>query len=65
MDMNKENKNQAKFIKTQDLKTAESLKKANFELVDYTDETWTFVNNPNCPLTFDNNKVAYSNMLCI
>lgn len=63
--MNKKNKNQAKFIKTQDLDTAESMKKAGFELVGYSDETWTFINNPNCPLTFDNDKVAYSNMLCI
>lgn len=58
-------KNQAMFVKTQDLVTAEGLKKAGFELVDYTDGTWTFINNPNCPLTFDNNKIAYSNMLCI
>lgn len=62
--MDKKNKNQAKFIKTQDLNTAEDLKKIGFKLVDYTNETWTFVNNPECPLTFDNNKVAYSNMLC-
>lgn len=57
-------KNQSKFIKTQDLNTAEDLKKIGFKLVDYTNDTWTFVNNSECPLTFDNNKVAYSNMLC-
>ena len=61
----KNNKNQAMFVKTQDLITAEGLKRAGFNLVDYVDGTWTFVNNPDCPLTFDNNKVAYSNMLCI
>ena len=61
---NKNNKNQAMFIKTQDLTTAEGLKKAGFKLIDYTNETWTFMNNPDCPLTFDNNKIAYSNMLC-
>lgn len=61
----KENKgNKAMFIKTQDLETSESLKHAGFELVDYTDGTWTFVNDTNRPLTFDNNKIAYSNMLC-
>lgn len=56
--------NKAKFIKTQHLKTAEGLKQAGFELVSYTDNTWTFINNPNCPLTFDD-KVVYSNKLCI
>ena len=60
-----DNKNKAMFVKTQDLITAEGLKRAGFELIDYTDDTWTFINNPSCPLTFDNNKVAYSNMLCI
>lgn len=63
MDMN--SKNKANFIKTQDCETAEDLKRAGFELIDCTDGTWTFINNPNCPLTFDNNKFTYSNMLCI
>lgn len=58
------NKNQAMFIKTQDLATSECMKKAGFILVDYANETWTFMNNPDCPLTFDKNKIAYSNMLC-
>lgn len=62
--MNKENKNQEKFIKTQDLKTYESLLEIGFKLIDCTNGTWTFINNPDCPLTFDNNKVTYSNMLC-
>ena len=61
---NSNNKKQAMFIKTQDVTTANSLKNNGFELVDYTDDTWTFVNNPDCPLTFDNNKIVYSNMLC-
>ena len=60
--MKKENK--AMFVKTQDSNTADELKKIGFKLVDYTNETWTFMNNPNCPLTFDNNKVVYTNMLC-
>jgi hypothetical protein len=59
------NKNKALFIKTKDFETSETLKNEGFELVDYTDGTWTFVNNAERPLTFDNNKVAYSNMLCI
>ena len=41
-----------------------NLKNNGFELIDYTDGTWTFMNNPNCLLTFDNNKFVYSNMLC-
>ena len=59
--MNKENK--AKFIKTKDLETFENLKNEGFKLIDYTDGTWTFMNNSECLLTFDNNKVVYSNML--
>ena len=63
--MNKINNNtKAMFIKTKDLETSENLKHAGFELVDYTDGIWTFLNNTKCSLTFDNNKVAYSNMLC-
>lgn len=58
-------KNQPMFIKTQDLVTAEGLKRSGFDLVDYLEGTWTFINNPNCPLTFDDSKIAYSNMLCI
>ena len=65
MDMNNlNNKNKAMFIKTQDASTAEDLKNSGFKLVDCTDGTWTFMNNPDCPLTFDNNKIVYSNMLC-
>lgn len=55
--------NKAMFIKTQDEKTCAELKKSGFKFVDYTNGTWTFMNNPDCPLTFDNNKIAYSNML--
>lgn len=62
--MKNSNKNKAKFIKTQDLTTVEILKKEGFKLVDCTDGIWTFVNNPDYPLTFDNHKITYSNMLC-
>lgn len=58
------NKNKAMFVKTQDKDIADNLKNLGFELVDDTNGTWTFMNNPDCPLTFDNNKIAYSNMLC-
>ena len=61
---NLNSKNQAMFIKTQDADTANNLKNNGFELVDYADGTWTFMNNPDCLLTFDNNKIIYSNMLC-
>ena len=57
--------NKANFIKTKDLKTFEALTQAGFELVDCTDGIWTFINNPNCPLTFEDNKFTYSNTLYI
>lgn len=62
---NLNNKNKSLFIKTQDLETSELLKKEGFQLIDYTNGTWTFVNNIESPLTFDNKKIAYSDMLCI
>lgn len=61
--MNKDNR--AKFIKTQDSESCKKLFDAGFKLIDYTDGTWTFMNDVNRPLTFDNNKIIYSNILCI
>lgn len=58
------NNTKAMFIKTQDIETSENLKASGFDLIDYSDGTWTFINETNCPLTFDNNKIVYSNMLC-
>lgn len=60
----KENKNAA-FIKTKDKYTADIMKKSGFNLVDETDGIWTFVNDSSRPLVFEDNKVFYSNMLCI
>ena len=56
--------NKAMFIKTKDLETSENLRKDGFDLVDYTNGVWTFVNDLNRPLTFESNKVTYSDMLC-
>ena len=63
MKENKSNK-KAMFIKTKDIDTYEVLIKEGFDLVDDTNGVWTFVNDLNRPLTFENNKVAYSDMLC-
>ena len=56
--------NKAMFIKTKDKDTSEILKEEGFHLVDYTSGVWTFLYEENRPMTFDNNKIAYSNMLC-
>ena len=61
---NRNDKTKAMFIKTKDLETSENLKRDGFDLVDYTNGVWTFVNDLNRPLTFENNKVTYSDMLC-
>ena len=61
---NKNDKTKAMFIKTSDLETSENLKKDGFDLIDYTNGVWTFVNDLNRPLTFENNKITYSDMLC-
>ena len=57
-------KNNAWFAKTQDEYVAQELIKANFQLVDYTNGTWTFMNKQDVPLTFDDKKIAYSDKLC-
>lgn len=57
--------NKTMFIKTKDKETSETLKSEGFQLVDYTDGIWTFMNDSNRPMIFDKNKVTYSNMLCI
>ena len=61
-----ENKNnKAMFIKTKDEETSKTLMQEGFELVDYTNGVWTFVNNVERTLIFEKNKVAYSNTICI
>lgn len=57
--------NKTMFIKTKDKETSETLQAEGFQLVDYTSGTWTFLYDSERPATFDNKKVAYSNMLCI
>lgn len=53
------------FIKTSDEETMQLLKSEDFELIDYSNGIWTFINNPK--ITFDNKniKITYSNMLAI
>lgn len=62
--MKNKNNTKAMFIKTKDFETSENLMRDGFNLVDYSNGTWTFVNDMSRPLTFDENKIAYSNMLC-
>ena len=55
------------FIKTSDKNTMEILKMEGFNLIDYSNGIWTFVN---CidkieKTNFESNKITYSNMLCI
>ena len=54
---------QAKFIKTKDSFTADNLKNSGFDLFDYSNDTWTFINNQNNLITFDKCKIVYSNIL--
>jgi hypothetical protein len=59
---NKENK-KAWFVKTQDEHTAKELMDFGFKLADNSNGTWTFINSPDKPLTFDDKKIIYSNKL--
>ena len=56
-------KDKAMFIKTKDQETSEKLKTEGFKLVDYTNGIWTFINDPDGLLVFDDKKVTYSNIL--
>ena len=55
------------FIKTSDKNTMEILKMEGFELIDYNNGIWTFVNciDKITKANFESNKLTYSNMLCI
>lgn len=59
------NNNKANFIKTQDQETAEKLKSAGFSLIDYADNTWTFLNKQDYVVLFEDAKMTYSNKLHI
>ena len=61
-----EKTNTLPFIKTSDHETMNLLKVEGFELIDYSNGIWTFLNCPNKNINFENKKnIAYSNMLCI
>ena len=60
-----ENKNKSWFAKTQDETIAKELMESGFQLVDCTNGTWTFMNKQDCQLKFNENKVTYSNILCV
>ena len=57
------------FIKTSDKDIMEILLRDGFELIEYAGSTWTFLNchdNKSTTLAFaDNNKIHFSNKLCI
>ena len=54
------------FVKTSDEETMNLLKMEGFELIDYSNGFWTFLN---CPSKHENSEVkeniVYSSMLCI
>ena len=55
------------FIKTADKSTAETLKKLNFQQVDFSSCIYTFLNTDkiNFSENIDKSKIQYSNMLCV
>ena len=57
-----ENK-KAWFVKTKDEFSASELLAFGFKLVDTNNGTWTFINDPDKPFTFDDKKIIYSNKL--
>lgn len=62
------NKYSLPFIKTSDKDTMKVLLHDGFELIECTGNTWTFLNCNNNKSTLvlsDNNKIHFSNKLCI
>lgn len=53
----------ALFIRTTDNETYEALKAEGFQLVDSANGIWTFLNDVEKPLVFDNRRITYSNIL--
>lgn len=55
------------FIKTSDESTAETLKKLNYQQVDFSNGIYTFLNTDkmNFSEEIDKTKIQYSNMLCV
>ena len=53
------------FIKTSDKETKENLLKEGFKLVSQDEKVWTFINDHSLTFEDKNNKIQYSNMLCI
>lgn len=57
--------NNKKFIRTTDRETIENLKRLGFQLVSESNGVFTFINDTNKPITFDNKKLAYTNNITI
>ena len=56
-------KSKPMFIKTKDQETSETLINEGFKLIDNSNGIWTFVYDDNAPMTFNKDKVVYTNKL--
>lgn len=53
------------FLKTSDIETKNRLLEAGFKLVSQEGNVFTFINDHSLTFEDKNNKIQYSNMLCI
>ena len=53
------------FLKTSDEETKKYLLKRGYKLVSQDEKVWTFINDHTLTFEDKNNKIQYSNMLCI
>lgn len=53
------------FLKTSDIETKNRLLEAGFKLVSQEGNIFTFINDHSLTFEDKNNKIQYSNMLCI
>lgn len=51
------------FVKTKDRETSKKMQDEGFQLIDESNGIWTFLYEEK-PMTFDINKITYSNILC-
>lgn len=56
-------KDRPMFVKTKDRETSKKMQDEGFQLIDESNGIWTFLYEEK-PMTFDINKITYSNILC-
>lgn len=57
-------KDRPMFVKTKDRETSKKMQDEGFQLIDESNGVWTFFYDEERPMTFNKDKITYSNILC-